>query len=121
MNIPTLFQPSVPWKKYDAIAFGPGVGLAEETQTVLKKLLQYYSGKLLIDADGLNILAENKTWLDFLPPAAILTPHPKEFERLTRKCSYDFERLETLRQFSARYNCIVVLKGAHSCIAMPDG
>ncbi len=90
-------------------------------QLVLKKLLNYYAGKLIIDADGLNILAENKTWLSFLPPSTILTPHPKEFERLTEKVESDWERLTLLKQFVLRYNCIVILKGAHSAIAMPDG
>lgn len=108
-------------ENYDAIAFGPGTGQAEDTQLVLKKLLQYYSGKLVIDADGLNILSENKTWLNFLPQGTILTPHPKEFERLTEKHADDFERLKALKQFSIKYNCIVILKGAHSAIAMPDG
>jgi hydroxyethylthiazole kinase-like uncharacterized protein yjeF len=108
-------------ENYSAIGFGPGVGLDEETQLVLKKILHYYKGKLVIDADGLNILSENKTWLSFLPPDSILTPHPKEFERLTEKHSDDFERLKAVKQFSIKYNCIVVLKGAHSVIAMPDG
>lgn len=108
-------------EKYDAIAFGPGTGMAEETQTVLKKILQYYPGKLVIDADGLNIFSENKTWLTFLPPDTILTPHPKEFERLTEKFSDDFDRLAALRNFSLKYRCIVILKGAHTAIAMPDG
>jgi hydroxyethylthiazole kinase-like uncharacterized protein yjeF len=108
-------------EKYDAIGFGPGVGIHEDTQLVLKKLLHYYSGKLIIDADGLNILSENKTWLSFLPNGTILTPHPKEFERLTEKYQNDFERLEALKQFSLKHNCIVILKGAHSAIAMPDG
>ncbi|MBX3163772.1 MAG: NAD(P)H-hydrate dehydratase [Bacteroidetes bacterium] len=108
-------------ENYDAIGFGCGVGLHEDTQNVLKKLLHYYSGKLIIDADGLNILSENKTWLSFLPPNTILTPHPKEFERLAGKSENDFERLEILKQFSIKHNCIVVLKDAHSAIAMPDG
>jgi len=106
---------------FNAIAFGPGTGTSEETQTVLKKLLQYYKGKLVIDADGLNILSENKTWLSFLPPDTILTPHPKEFERLAGKSENDFERLQLLRQFSQKNNVIVILKGGHSAIAMPDG
>ncbi len=108
-------------ERFDAIGFGPGVGTHEDTQLVLKKLLHYYSGSLVLDADGLNILSENKTLLTFLPPATILTPHPKEFERLTEKHSSDFERLEALKIFSIKHNCIVVLKGAHSAIAMPDG
>jgi NAD(P)H-hydrate epimerase len=108
-------------ERYDAIGFGPGVGTAEETQQALKKLLNYYAGEIVIDADGLNILSENKTWLGFLPANCILTPHPKEFERLCGKQDGDFEQLETLRNFSLKYGCIVVLKCAHSAIAMPDG
>lgn len=108
-------------EKYDAIGFGPGVGLHEDTQTTLKKILHYYKGKLIIDADGLNILSENKTWLNFLQPGTILTPHPKEFERLTEKHIDDFERLKAAKHFSLKYNCILILKGAHSAICMPDG
>jgi ADP-dependent NAD(P)H-hydrate dehydratase / NAD(P)H-hydrate epimerase len=106
---------------FDAIGFGPGVGDHNDTATVLKKLIQYYNGRMVIDADGLNILAANKTWLEFLPPDTILTPHPREFARLTGKHNDGFERLEALRRFAMRYNCITVLKGAHSAIAMPDG
>lgn len=106
---------------YDAIAFGPGTGTKEETQTTLKKLIQYYKGKLVIDADGLNILSENKTWLSFLPADTILTPHVKEFERLAGKSENDFERLQLLKQFSTKNNLIVALKGAHSAVAMPNG
>jgi hydroxyethylthiazole kinase-like uncharacterized protein yjeF len=76
---------------------------------------------LLIDADGLNILSENKPWLNFLPPDTILTPHPKEFERLAGKQADDFERLTELKKFSMLHRCIVVLKGAHTSVAMPDG
>lgn len=108
-------------ENYDAIGFGPGVGTHEDTQIVLKKILQYYTGKLIIDADGLNILAENKTWLDFLPTETILTPHPKEFERLFGKHENDFERIKALKHISLKHNCIVVLKGAHSAVAFPDG
>lgn len=108
-------------EKYSAICFGPGTGTESETETVLKKIVQYYSGPLLIDADGLNILSTNKTWLEFLPKNCILSPHPREFERLTEKITDDFERLEVIRKFSMRYGCIVIYKGAHTAIAMPDG
>lgn len=108
-------------QNYTAIGIGPGIGAHDDTQRVLKKLLNYYSGKLVIDADGLNILAENKTWLNFLPAGCILTPHPKEFERLTEKHANDLERLQAARHFAMTYRCILILKGAHSAIAMPDG
>jgi len=108
-------------ENYAAIAFGPGTGLHEDTQQILKKVLQYYNGNLLIDADGLNTLSENKTWLTFLPTSTVLTPHPKEFERLTEKHNDDFDQLKALKHFSMKNKCIVVLKGAHTAIAMPDG
>jgi len=108
-------------ENYNAIGFGPGAGTQEETQIVLKKLLQYYTGKLIIDADGLNILSENKTWMEFLPAETILTPHPKEFERLAGKQDNDFERIKTLKHLSLKHNCIFILKGAHSAVAFPDG
>jgi NAD(P)H-hydrate epimerase len=108
-------------ENFTAIAFGPGVGQHEDTQLALKKILQYYTGKLVIDADGLNILSENKTWLTFLPPDSILTPHPKEFERLTEKHDNDFDRIKALKHFAMKNRCIVILKGAHSTLAMPDG
>ncbi|WP_317898476.1 NAD(P)H-hydrate dehydratase [Aurantibacillus circumpalustris] len=106
---------------FDAIAFGPGTGTHIDTQTAFKKILQYYTGKLIVDADGLNILSENKTWLNFLQPGTILTPHPKEFERLTEKHTDDFERLKAAKHFSLKYNCILILKSAHTAICMPDG
>ncbi|MBL7916916.1 MAG: NAD(P)H-hydrate dehydratase [Bacteroidia bacterium] len=106
---------------FDAVAIGPGLGTEEETQTVLKKLLNYNSATLVIDADALNILSENKTWLSFLPPETILTPHPSEFDRLTEKHSNDFERLASAMQFALKNRCILILKGAHTAICFPDG
>lgn len=108
-------------ERYSAIAFGPGVGLHEDSQRLLKKVIQYSKFPLLIDADGLNILSENQTWLEFLPANSILTPHVKEFDRLSQKHHSDFDRLESLNVFSKRHRCIVVLKSAHTVVAMPDG
>lgn len=107
--------------KFDCLAIGPGLGQQDATATVLKKILQYFNGPLLIDADGLNLLSENKTWLEYLPAETILTPHPGEFQRLAEKTEDDFERLSIIRQFAIRYNCLLVYKGAHTVIAMPDG
>lgn len=106
---------------YDAIAFGPGADMQPETQKAMKLLIQETKVPLIIDADGLNILAENKTWLAFLPPDTILTPHPKEFERLTSSVDNHFNRIEILRAFAQRYKLYIVLKGAWSAIACPDG
>lgn len=106
--------------KFSAIGIGPGLGQEEQTQKVLKLLIQNSSNPLVIDADALNIIAENKTWLAFLPQNSILTPHPKEFERLVGKWATDEERLELLKTFAYKNKIIVVLKGAHTTVACPD-
>ncbi len=107
--------------KYNAVCMGPGIGNTEETANTLKKLLHYVKCSLLLDADALNILAENKTWIEFLPPNTILTPHPTEFDRLTQKHNTDFERLRTAKRFVDKHNCILILKGAHTAICLPGG
>ncbi len=104
-----------------AIGFGPGTGTAEETQHTLKSVIQQFRGNLVIDADGLNILSENKTWLEFLPAGTILTPHPKEFERLAGSFENDFDRLQKAKHFSTRHGCILILKDTYTHVCMPDG
>lgn len=112
----------IPLKQaYQAIGIGPGIGTAEETATALKLCIQNYKGPLVLDADALNILAEHKTWLAFLSPGAVLTPHPKEFERLVGKWDNDFEKHQLLINFAVKNRVYVVLKGANTCIAFPDG
>jgi len=106
---------------YTSIAAGPGLGTLPRTQTALKGLIQSAGSPLIFDADALNILAENKTWLSFIPKGSVLTPHPKEFERLAGKSANDFERNVRQRDFSFRYQCYVVLKGAQTAITTPGG
>lgn len=108
-------------KNYSAIAIGPGIGTAQETADVLKKLLNYNTSSLVIDADALNILSENKTWLSFLPAETIITPHPKEFDRLTEQHSFDMDRYNTAKHFAMKHKLIVVLKGTYTVVCMPDG
>jgi NAD(P)H-hydrate epimerase len=106
---------------YNAIGIGPGLGMEKQTQNAFKLLIQNANFPLVIDADALNILSENKTWLAFLPQESILTPHPKEFERLVGKWDSDEERLEMQRQFAIKHQIIVVLKGANTAIALSNG
>lgn len=107
--------------KYNAIAIGPGIGMDEQTQNALKLLIQNTGVPIIFDADALNILGANKTWISFIPKNSIFTPHPKEFERLVGKSSDDFERNQMQRKFSIKYQAFVVLKGAHTAITCPDG
>ncbi|PKP03123.1 MAG: bifunctional ADP-dependent NAD(P)H-hydrate dehydratase/NAD(P)H-hydrate epimerase [Bacteroidetes bacterium HGW-Bacteroidetes-6] len=105
---------------YTAIAFGPGCGQHKATASTLKLLIQNSTTPLVIDADGLNILAENKTWLSFLPKNTILTPHPGEFKRLFGSFQDDFARLEGAQSAATKFNCIIVLKGAWTAVVTPS-
>jgi hydroxyethylthiazole kinase-like uncharacterized protein yjeF len=106
---------------FNAVGVGPGLGMQHQSQMALKLLIQQFKLPMVFDADALNILAENKTWLAFLPQYSILTPHPKEFERLAGKWKDDFERLQKQREFAEKFQVVVILKGAHTSICTPRG
>ncbi len=106
---------------YNIVGIGPGLGKELQTQNVLKLLIQNSNNPLVIDADALNILSENPTWMSFLPSGSILTPHPKEFERIVGKWEDDEMRLEKQKAASFKHNVIIVLKGANTSISFPDG
>jgi NAD(P)H-hydrate epimerase len=106
---------------FSAIAIGPGIGTGDQTARALKLLIQQATVPVIFDADAINILGENKTWLAFIPKGSVFTPHPKEFERLVGKSANDFERNTLQREFSYKIHCYVVLKGAHTTISTPDG
>jgi hydroxyethylthiazole kinase-like uncharacterized protein yjeF len=106
---------------FQAIGIGPGIGLDKQTGNILKLLIQQSAIPLVIDADALNILSQNKTWLSFLPKGSILTPHPKEFERLSGKKGNSYDRLEWQKEFSLKYGVYIVLKGAHTSVSCPGG
>ena len=106
---------------YTAIGVGPGIGKNEDTVTLLKKIIQEATQPLVLDADALNIIADNPTWLSFLPDNTILTPHPKEFDRMFGMTNNSYERLELQRKMSVVHNIIIVQKGAHTAITFPNG
>jgi NAD(P)H-hydrate epimerase len=108
-------------KTFSAVGIGPGLDKTPETQLAFKKLLQEQLKRIVIDADALNMLAENQDWYHLIPENSILTPHPKEFERLAGSSVNSFGRMQLQLQFSASYKVIVVLKGAHTCITFPNG
>jgi ADP-dependent NAD(P)H-hydrate dehydratase / NAD(P)H-hydrate epimerase len=106
---------------YSAIGAGPGLGTSEKARNVIRLLLQEAKVPLVLDADALNILAEEKTWQAFLPAGSILTPHPREFERLSGKTSNSFEQIESLRSYCIRNKVYVILKGAYTITGTPSG
>jgi NAD(P)H-hydrate epimerase len=106
---------------FSAVGIGPGIGTGPESQRALYKLLEECRKPMVIDADALNILSLNRSWFSLIPPGAILTPHPKEFERLIGKTDNSYNRLERQIEFSEEHKCIVVLKGAYTSITTPEG
>ncbi len=106
---------------YNAIGIGPGLGKAEVTARGLKRLIQDCQVPMVMDADALNILAENPTWLSFLPQNTILTPHPKEFERLFGATANSFERIKLQREMAMKYHIIIIYKGGYPTTVLSDG
>jgi NAD(P)H-hydrate epimerase len=109
----------------EALLVGPGLGQADSTAAFIERLLAEPESlpPLIVDADALNILAKQAKWWKLLPPHSILTPHPGEMGRLTGQSAKEIQasRLEIAVEMAAKWNQIVLLKGAHTIIAAPDG
>lgn len=123
MILPDLHQQyitQIPLLPYaDAYGIGCGIGTAELTKQAIFQFLRQYSGPLVIDADAINILA---TINDFsLTNNTILTPHFKEFDRLTKTHTSHVERIQTALEFCKQYQCTIILKASNSCICDPEG
>jgi NAD(P)H-hydrate epimerase len=108
-------------ENYTAIGIGPGIGTKMNTIKALSNLFDKVDNPMVIDADGLNIISENKDLVNKIPKNSILSPHPKEFERLVGNSLHDFEKIEKQISFATENKVIVILKGAHTSIAFPDG
>ncbi|MEG1838525.1 MAG: NAD(P)H-hydrate dehydratase [Bacteroidaceae bacterium] len=106
---------------YQAIGIGPGLGQEAATATALKEQIKLCQIPLVMDADALNILSENRDWLSLLPADTILTPHPKEMDRLVGNCHDSFERLTKARELAMAKKLYIVLKGAYTTIITPKG
>lgn len=99
-----------------AIGIGPGIGKELGTQKALFEFLRINKAPLVLDADALNIIADNLSWLELVPEDTILTPHPKELERLIGKWNSEAEKFQKTIAFSEKYKVIVVMKGAPTFI-----
>lgn len=108
-------------EKFDAVAIGPGIGLYPSHQELLAQVFKKSGNPIVIDADALNIIAQHKKLLHLIPASSVLTPHPKEFERLFGKTENDFERLQLALTRSKEFNVFILLKGHHSFISTPEG
>jgi len=103
-----------------AIGLGPGIGQDIETHTAIHRFIKTNTVPLVIDADGLNIMAQNKDWLTFLPKKTIFTPHQKELERLIGNWDSEADKFEKTIAFSKQNNLIIVMKGAPTYIIDGD-
>lgn len=125
MVIPDQNEIRISWiantGSFSAVGAGPGIGTDPETQRAFHDFLRECKKPMVIDADGLNILSLNPAWLSLVPEGTILTPHPKEFERLAGKSGNSWGRLLRQIDFAKEHRCVVVLKGAHTSVATSDG
>jgi ADP-dependent NAD(P)H-hydrate dehydratase / NAD(P)H-hydrate epimerase len=108
-------------EKFSTIGIGPGLGQAKESADGLKKVFEVFRKPVVLDADALNIIASNEKMRTMIPESSILTPHPKEFERLVGKWDNDFEKIAMQKKLAAELNSIILLKGAFTTIAEPNG
>ncbi len=117
----TIFSEAVDADGFDALGIGPGLGQSEQTAIALISQLRRAQCPIVVDADGLNILSNHRAWMQQLPQGIILTPHPKELDRLEGHSADSFERLTKARNLAKRLRGYVVLKGRYTAICMPDG
>lgn len=108
-------------QKYSAVGIGSGIGKTAVAYNDLALLMKNFRKPMVIDADAINLIAENKILQKAIPPNSILTPHPKEFDRLTKKHHSAYERLETQKEWSEKQNVYIVLKGAFTSLSTPCG
>ena len=112
---------AIPTDNYQAVAIGPGIGTARETSIAFIEQVRHSRQTLLIDADGINILAEHKGWIQQIPADTILTPHPGEFRRLGIKSVDPFSALVEAREMAQQNSLYIVLKGRYTAICTPNG
>lgn len=106
---------------FQVIGIGPGLGRSHYTATALHDYVRQQVGPMVIDADALNILAEHQEWLEELPTDSILTPHPKELDRLVGYNTNSFDRMNKARQLAVSHHVFVVLKGRYTQVCTPLG
>ena len=106
---------------YQAVGIGPGLGKAGDTEAALLEQIESCQTPMVVDADALNLLGEHRSYIGRLPKGSILTPHPKELERLVGKCQNSYERLTKACELARSTGVHILLKGAYSVVIAPSG
>lgn len=120
-NEETIFAEAVDTDDFDALGIGPGLGQSEQTAIALISQLRRTQCPIVVDADALNILANHRAWMQQLPQGIIMTPHPKELDRLEGHSADSYERLNKARNLAQRIKGYIVLKGRYTAICLPNG
>lgn len=120
-SLSELLPEALTWA--DVIVAGPGLGTGERAELLVETILRQAEVPVILDADGLNVIAEHLDWLREAKGPVVVTPHLGEMERLTKKSIFEIQRqlLQTARDFAAEYHVICVLKDARTVTALPDG
>lgn len=125
------YEPGTEWEESlkesmewaDVIVAGPGIGTEEISKKIIEMILKNAKVPIILDADGLNIIANHIEWLKEKTAPVIVTPHLGEMARITQKSIFDIQKqlLQVAREFAERYNVICILKDARTITALPDG
>jgi hydroxyethylthiazole kinase-like uncharacterized protein yjeF len=107
--------------RFAAIGFGPGVGLDKEKKRMMAYLLKNFKGPIVIDADGITLLASDPAFYGLLNSRVVLTPHPGEFDRMTKVHKSGKERYLAQLEFAGKYKVNVLLKGRYTSVVNPAG
>lgn len=117
-----VFSEAIDATDYDALAIGPGLGQQETTAIAMITQIRRTQCPIVADADALNILSAHRTWMQQLPKGMILTPHPREFDRLLGATpGSDYERLQRCSEMAKSLHAYIILKGHYSALCLPDG
>lgn len=107
--------------KCNAVCIGSGIGKEQKTLSVLQNLLSSATVPLVVDADALNLISQNKNLLDMIPNNSVITPHPGEFDRLFGEHNSGYERLVTAIKMAEKLGVVIVVKGAYTQVVLPSG
>lgn len=118
---PDIITTALDSNDYQVVGIGPGLGRDHHTATAVRLYLSQQEAPMVIDADALNLLAEHRDWLDLLPPDSILTPHPRELERIVGHCTGSFDRMNRARNLAISHKVFVIVKGHYTQICTPTG
>lgn len=117
----SCFSEPVPTERYQAVGIGPGLGTADLTASALERQLQMTRVPMVLDADALNLIGKNRSLLELIPEGSVLTPHVKEFERLTAPVHDMESRRELALKMAVERKLTIILKGAPSAVLSSEG